>query len=564
MKINNFNNNINVNTQQVNNNPYPKTKPMPMDSVSFSKVAPKKSNDEKFIELREKISEKMEPLMSNTEEACWDFYTNSSDENMAKMNEAEDKSFEFYDNPEIYQELKEINKSGGVKDKKLQKQLRTLTSAFGDGIEYKAEMKAMSEKENEISQKLNSYQMKIDGKPISKAEIGKIMETEKNPEIRKKAADAKIKSGDLIANDLVELVKIRNDFAKKKGYDNYFDMKLKEDYDIEPEELDKLLTDVSEKTKNSNAKVMNGIKKDLAEAFNVKPEDLRNYHFGYLAGEDPEKAVNEAIKTKEEVVDISKKAYSGMGYDIDKLPIKLDLFPRENKNTHGFSFPIKAGKDARILANLTDNVSSVDTLMHELGHSVFTVKTNPDLPYMEQDTTSTMTEAVAMMMGDMIRTEGLAKDKISPETNEKFMKSLGKEESTFVGSSMAIIDFERNMYKNPDQDLKQLWKDMGVKYKGRSEKDEPTNEWATIPHFLSHPAYYQNYFRASLIKAQLYDGLTKKLGKLTENKNTAKYLDENIFQYGGSKTDDEILKKVTGKKLSADAFCERLNKLVQE
>ena len=55
-----------------------------------------------------------------------------------------------------------------------------------------------------------------------------------------------------------------------------------------------------------------------------------------------------------------------------------------------------------------------------------------------------------------------------------------------------------------------------------------------------------------------------KLGKLTENKDTAKYLDENIFQYGGSKTDDEILEKVTGKKLSADAFCERLNKLVKE
>lgn len=564
MKINNFNPNNKINSQSVSRNPFPKTKPMPMDSVSFSGVTLPKTNDEKFVELREKISKDMEPLMSESESACWDFYTNSTEENMNKMNIAQDKSTEFFDNAEIYEELKAINKSGGVKDKKLQKQLRNLTSAFGDGIEYKAEMKAMNEKENEISQKLNSYQMTIDGKPVSKAEIGKIMETEKNPEIRKKAAEAKIKSGDLIADDLVELVKMRNDFAKKKGYNNYFDMKLKEDYDIEPEELDKLLDDVAKNTKDSNAKVMNGIKKDLSEAFGVKPEDLRSYHFGYLAGEDPEKIVNDAIKTKEEVVDISKKAYAGMGYDIDKLPIKLDLFPRENKNTHGFSFPIKAGKDARILANLTDNVSSVDTLMHELGHSVFTVKTNPELPYMEQDTTSTMTEAVAMMMGDMIRTEGLAKDKVSPEVNEKFAKSLGKEESTFVGSSMAIIDFERNMYENPNQDLKQLWKDMGVKYKGRSEKDEATNEWATVPHFLSHPAYYQNYFRASLIKAQLYDGLTKKLGKLTENKDTAKYLDENVFQYGGSKTDDEILEKVTGKKLSADAFCERLNKLVKE
>ena len=542
------------------NNIQPKTKPIPMDSVSFSTNI--KENEQNFVELREQISKDMKPIMSASEAACWDFYTESSKENLDKMNAAQDKANDFYDNKEIYAQLKEINNKGGVQDKKLQKQLRNLTSAFGDGIEFKEEIKVMNEKENEISQKLNSYVMKIDEKPVSKAELSKIMETEKNPEIRKKAADAKIKSGDLIAEDLRELVKMRNDFAKKKGYDNYFDYKIAEDYDIQPKELDKLLSDVAKNTKKSNDKVMSGIKNDLSKAFGIKPEELRSYHFGYLAGEDPERLVNEQIKTKEEVVDISKKAYAGMGYDIDKLPIKLDLFPRENKNTHGFSFPIEAGKDARILANLTNNVSSIDTLMHELGHSVFTVKTDSKLPYMEQDTTSTMTEAVAMMMGDMVRTEGLVKDKVSPEVNEKFAKSLGKEESLFVGSSMAIIDFERNMYKNPDQDLKQLWKDMSVKYKGRSEQDEPTNEWATIPHFLSHPGYYQNYFRASLIKAQLYDSLTQKLGKLTENKETAKYLDENLFKYGGSKDDNEILTEITGKELSADAFCERINKLV--
>ena len=544
-----------------NNTPKTKHITMPMDSVSFSNSI--KDNEQKFVALRDKLADGMKSVTNGAEAASWDFYTNSTTENMDKMNAAQDKLNDFYDNKDVYAELKEINDKGGVGEKHLKKQLRTLTSAFGDGIEFKEELKAMSEKENEISQKLNSYVMQIDGKPVSKAELSRIMESEKDPVLRKKAADAKIKSGDLIADDLVELVKMRNDFAKKKGYDNYFDYKIAEDYDIQPKELDKLLTDVAKNTKNSNEKVMKGIKKDLSEAFGVKPEDLRSYHFGYLAGEDPEKLVNDVITSKEDVVEISKKAYKGMGYDVDKLPITLDLFPRENKNTHGFSFPIEAGKDARILANLTDNVSSVDTLMHELGHSVFTVKTDSKLPYMVQDTTSTMTEAVAMMMGDMIRTEGLVKDRVSPEVNEKFAKSLGKEESTFVGSSMAIIDFERNMYKNPDQDLKQLWKDMSVKYKGRSEQDEATNEWATIPHFLSHPAYYQNYFRASLIKAQLYDALTDKFGKLTENDKTADYLNENLFKYGGSKDDNELLTEITGKELSAEAFCNRINKLVE-
>ena len=100
------------------------------------------------------------------------------------------------------------------------------------------------------------------------------------------------------------------------------------------------------------------------------------------------------------------------------------------------------------------------------------------------------------------------------------------------------------------------------KVKNVNKNSEINNEWATIPHFLSHPAYYQNYFRASLIKAQLYDALTDKFGNLTENKETAKYLNENLFKHGGSKEDNEILTEITGKELSADAFCERINKLV--
>jgi peptidyl-dipeptidase A len=128
---------------------------------------------------------------------------------------------------------------------------------------------------------------------------------------------------------------------------------------------------------------------------------------------------------------------------------------------------------------------------------------------------------------------------------------------------MAIIDFERQMYKNPNQDLKTLWRDMSVKYKGRNEQDEPSNEWATIPHYLSHPGYYQNYFRSALIKAQLYEALTDKMGgKLTQNTQTADYLNENLFCYGGSKTDDENLIHISGKPLSAEAFCNRINRLV--
>ena len=88
--------------------------------------------------------------------------------------------------------------------------------------------KAERQKENEIAKKFNSYIPEIDGKEVTKTEIFKILQTETNPEVRKKAYDAKIKGGDLIACEMVDFVRMRNSFAKNKGYKNFFEYKLKQ------------------------------------------------------------------------------------------------------------------------------------------------------------------------------------------------------------------------------------------------------------------------------------------------------------------------------------------------
>ena len=115
------------------------------------------------------------------------------------------------------------------------------------------------------------------------------------------------------------------------------------------------------------------------------------------------------------------------------------------------------------------------------------------------------------------------------------------------------------MYKNPNQDLKKLWKSVKQKYLFRGENTTEDNEWATIPHYLTHPGYYQNYFRAALIKAQLYNAMKSELGQISENVKTSKFLGEKLFKYGSSKTDDEINTTITGKSLSEEDFCNRIN-----
>jgi len=506
----------------------------------------------KFINIRESFSAKLYPAYLKSSRADWDFYINSTDENMNLSIKYNDEYQDLFKDENVYNELKKINPESLEKNEK--RQLKNLLQNFEEIISSGEDLKKLRDKETEIAQKYNSYIPMIDGKEVSKTEIAQILEKEKNVDLRKKAYEAKIKGGNLIAEDLRNFAIIRNQYALKKGFSNYFEYKLKDTYEVDLNELEILLNDVYSKAKESLKRIITKKQNNLKKIFET--EELKQYHYGLLTDDNPEKKVNEYLKDKEQVVDISKTAYKGMGYDVDKLvqegKLILDLFPRKGKNTHGFCFNIDAGLDTRILANLTNNCSSIDTLMHELGHCVYTLGVSRELPFVEREEYPATTEAIAMMMGDLQKRENIFKTLIPTTLIDELKEKFVEDEMQFISRAMLIINFEKEMYKNPDQDLKKLWHDMRVKYCLSDEKEELNNEWATIPHYLSHPAYYQNYFRATVMKAQIYKSLTEKLGNITENIQTAQYLKDNFFKYGLSLEENELIENLTGKKLSVD------------
>ena len=516
-----------------------------------------------FEKLRDDFSKNLEINAINVEKSAWDFYINSNPENMQKYETAQNNYSNLFKDEATYKKFLEVDESKLSKREK--KQLKDLKKEFDDELNTGEDIKILRQKENEIAQKFNSYIPMIDGKEVTKAEIVKILQTETNPEIRKKAYEAKVKGGYLIAEDLVEFVRLRNDYARKKGYDNYFDYKLKEDYDVDSEFLNKLIDDVYSKSNDKIISIQDKKEKELKEFFNV--DKLESYHYGLLLDSNPEKGVNIILSginptSPHDIISISKKMYKNMGYDVDKMiadgKLTLDLYPRKGKNTHGFCFGVQAGKDSRILANLTNNVTSLETLNHEMGHCVYDLGISDKLTFMDKTpASSAFTEAIAMMMGDIIKKENVLSDIVPKDLLEKFKSTHKEDEAAFVSKSLLIIEFEREMYKNPDQDLALLWKNLSKKYLNRDI--EKNNEWATIPHYLSHPAYYQNYFRANIMKAQIYNYLTSELGNLTENKNSAKFMDKHIFAYGAKYDEYELIKKLTGKEFSIDDFVKNLD-----
>lgn len=524
-------------------------------------------NEKDFMAYRDKFCEVLSAVATEYNKADWEFYINSTPENANTLNIISSQYSSVFKDEEAYGKFKEMNEKG-IKDEHLQSHMNQLLGSFERvlGInqpQQSSQSNGETVSENQISQIFNGFKPQIDGKNVTEKEIQDILKNSTDVELRKKAYIAEQSSGDAIADKMIQLVKQRNEYAKANGYNTYYEMML-EKYGTSQEKLTKLLNDLDEKSDAAYKKLTAKNNQKICEKFGITEEEIRPWHKGLLQADNPIKMADEYFTT-DNLVPIATEMYTKMGWPIDKMPIGMDLFPRDNKNGHGFCFQIEAGKDARILANLYGDKSSMETLLHESGHAVYDLGLPLSLPFFDRNpASSVMTESVAMLMESLPEREGIYAKQIGmpKELNDKLEEKRISNLTGFVKSYVFYANFEKELYENPDQDVKKLWFDLKQKHIGANPPDELNNEWATVPHFLSHPGYLQNYLRAEVMGAQIYEAAHEKIGcDLSDTTETAKFFQENIFQYGSSKSEDEIMKIATGKELDAEAFCRQLEKI---
>ncbi len=529
-------------------------------SIAFLGKKDYTPNEKEFANYKQQLSKKSHKLNTNQEKADWDFYINSTDENMAKSDAAFKASLDFDADENIFNDLKRFDQNG-VSDPKLKQPLDDLIKSYTKSVKYKADFEKLHEMEDSIAQKVNAYKGVVDGVEYPNAELNEMLKYEKNVEKRKQIYEAlRITNSDAIAPDLIELAKARNELARKNGYEDYFAYMLKDDYELEERELFTLLDDLEKKTSDIYKLVSESENKKLADAFGIQTNELMPWHFRLQLEGSPMGEADKYITDNDVMQKTVFSFYKKMGWDVTKLPIHMDLFPKENKNQHGFCFDVDTNKDVRILANLRNDMDSVETLLHEVGHGVYDIGVSSKLAHFDRNpASSAATEAVAMMMESVPYREGFYQKELGmpQELVKKLSVMRLKSSIDFVKWATVLINFEKQLYANPEQDLPMLWYGLNQKHMLENIPSVLHHEWACVPHFLSHPVYYQNYLRAEIMASQMYDALHAKLGNLSENKDTAEYLRTKFFRFGASLKEGELLKRFTGSALSVDAYCKQ-------
>ena len=125
--------------------------------------------------------------------------------------------------------------------------------------------------------------------------------------------------------------------------------------------------------------------------------------------------------------------------------------------------------------------------------------------------------------------------------------------------ALVVVYFERELYRDPEQDLNTLWWDLVERYQhirpvdGRSEPD-----WAAKIHVATVPVYYQNYILGELTASQLEDHILEHhvggSGSMVNRKEVGQYLIDEVFTPGKRHTWEALVEQATGKPLDPQAF----------
>jgi peptidyl-dipeptidase A len=252
-----------------------------------------------------------------------------------------------------------------------------------------------------------------------------------------------------------------------------------------------------------------------------------------------------------------------MGLDVQPIIQRSDMYERPGKNQHAFCINIDRVNDVRTLNNVQGTIKWMETVLHELGHAVYDLGFDQTLPWLLREPPHTMpTEAMALMAGrQAYRYEALRQLVGHPEQKEPLLKkadsSLQRRQLIFSRWVLVMTSFESELYRNPDQDLNNLWWSAVEKYQKihRPEGREGKNDWAAKYHIGLAPVYYFSYLLGEMFASVIEEALIRQTGSVNlSSEKAGAFLQQKLFYPGNRMSWSQLVEHVSGQPLSPDAW----------
>ena len=527
-----------------------------------------------FDALHEAYVAKYKPLYIKRELAWWDASITGSDEAYEQRRRADVDLIDLHGDRKVFARLKAMREGGGIQDPVRRRLLEIMYLTFLPSQSDPEISKRIVALEGEVEQIFGTHRSMIDGKPNTENDIREILGDSTDSAAAEKAWKAYMAVGQKVDAKLRELVRLRNQAARQLGFSDFYAMKLALQ-EIDPADLSRLFDELDALTREPFARLKAGIDAERAARFAVKVEALRPWHFGDLFFQEAptvqrELDLDDLYKDKDPVV-LAKSWFAGLGMPVDDILARSDLYEKSGKSPHAYCTDMDRAGDVRVYCNLKPTLGSMDTLLHELGHAVYSKYLDPDLPFVLRDAANAVTtEGIALLTGSMSKNQEflVAVAKVDPQQAAPMVqaahRALEQEKLIFCRWTQVMVRFEQGMYSNPDQDLSKLWWDLKKRYQLLNPPEPGRPDYAAKHHVVAAPAYYHSYMMGDLFACQVQEYLAKNLLRLDDphasafvgRKDVAAWLREKVFAPGSLYSWNDLTRRATGEPLTAKYFAE--------
>ena len=510
------------------------------------------------------------PLYKQAALASWNANITGTDEDWSLSEKASFEYAKLFTDTEAFTQLKKIKESGLISDPLLSRQADLLYNNFLAGQVDTNLIAEQIRMETEISKKYSNYRATVNGNQLSDNQVEDILRNSTNNAELEAAWEGHKMIGPVVAADIIKLVKHRNTIAQKLGFSNYHQMSL-ELSGQKPEDVTAIFDELDSLTRDNFAQLKGEIDAYFSKRNKISVDELRPWHYqNRYFQEAPEIYPVDFDKyyEKQDPVKLVTEFYSGIGLPVEPILAKSDLYEKPGKNQHAFCTDIDRAGDVRTLDNMRPDSYWMNTILHELGHGVYSYYNDITLPFTLRDAAHTFTtEAIANFFGRMATDPAwmfdmkIIDEKEMNKISDDSRKALRLQQLVFSRWAQVMYRFEKAMYENPDQDLNQLWWDIVEKYQMISKpegRDMP--DWATKIHIALYPCYYHNYLLGELLASQFYSYINKNVvsgGSYVGKKEVGDYLRQNVFVPGARYYWNEMIEKATGEKLTAKYYAEQ-------
>lgn len=474
----------------------------------------------------------------------------------------------YFSNSKNFEKVKEFLKTAEdpIEKRQLELLYNDYLSCQGD-IEL---IKEITKKGTEIEQKFNTFRAKVGDKELTDNEIKDILKTETNSERLKEVWEASKKQGELVEKDLLELIRLRNKLAKSMGFDNYHVMSL-ELSEQTNEDVEKIFLGLEKSSEKMFVQLKNEMDEIFSKRYNVNKKELKPWHYQDLFFQQAPKIYDFDLDKiySVDILKIVNNFYKAIGLDVTEILARSSLYEMPGKYQHAYCIDVDRSGDVRIMESIKNNEHWMETTLHELGHGVDMSNRDRTLPYLLRLEAHTfVTESIALLFGRNSKNTSFMKRyvNISEKEINKIKESLTKQkkldELAFLEWSQVMFNFERELYRNPEQDLNKLWWSLVKKYqKIDFYRDKP--DWASKIHIASYPVYYHNYVLGKILASHLNSKIVNDVlggGDIANpdysSPKVGDFLKKTIFFHGKRYRWDELIKKYLGEELTPKYFIE--------